>query len=168
MRLEQLMSRHPVTVHPDDKIVDASQAMRARGTSGALVVRGEDLVGIVTERDLVHKVIAAGLAPDGILVGEVMTPDPVTVGPQTTAWEAFGRMTVKGIRHLPVCEGRRPLGLVELRDLAGVSGDEGRVQTLLADLDEGARARVAEILLWAIERMGERREDVATLWGESD
>lgn len=166
MRLEQIMSRGLVAVDPEDKVVDAARAMRERRVSAALVVRGGALVGIVTERDLAHKLVAEGLSPEGLLVRELMTPDPVTATPETSAWEAMSRMTVKGIRHLPVCEGDRPVGIVSIRDLASATADVARVQELVADLDERSRARLAEILLWVVDRVGLRREEVSLLPGE--
>lgn len=166
MRLEQIMSRGLVAVDPEDKVVDAARAMRERRVSAALVVRGGALVGIVTERDLAHKLVAEGLSPEGLLVRELMTPDPVTATPETSAWGAMSRMTVKGIRHLPVCEGDRPVGIVSIRDLASATADVARVQELVADLDERSRARLAEILLWVVDRVGLRREEVSLLPGE--
>lgn len=163
MRLEQVMHSDPVIVHPADKIVDAAQAMRSGRTSAALVVEQERLAGIITERDLAQKIVAEGFSPDGVFVGDVMTRDPITATPETSAWDALGKMTVRGIRHLPVCADDRPVGIVSLRDLAAVGSDAGRIQTMLAGLDEPTRARLAEILLWAVDRVGLRREDFSTL-----
>lgn len=163
MRLDQVMTHDPVTVHPDEKVVEAARLMKTRHVSAALVVRGDSLTGIITERDLSQKLVAEGLSPDGVFVRDLMTPDPVTASPDTPAWDAVGRMTVRGIRHLPVCESGRPVGIVSLRDLASIGSDGGRLQTLLAGLDEPTRARIAEILLWAIDRFGLRREDFSAL-----
>lgn len=163
MRLDQLMSRDPVTVQPQEKVVEAARLMRTRHVSAALVVENDTLLGIITERDLSQKLVAEGLSPDGVFVSDLMTPNPVTASPETPVWDALSKMTVRGIRHLPVCEAGRPLGVVSLRDLAAVGADGGRIQTLLEGLDEPTRARVAEMLLWAIDRFGLRREDFSTL-----
>lgn len=165
MRLEQLMSRNPVIVDPDEKVVEAARTMRTRHTSSALVAQDGRLVGILTERDFAHKVVAEGVSPDGVLVGQLMTPDPITASPDRTVSEAMSLMTVKGIRHLPVCEEGRPVGVVSIRDLATATGS-GRVHDLLSGLDDPTRARLAEILLWCAERVGLRREEIPFLLGE--
>lgn len=167
MRLEQVMSSGPVVVDPADKLVEAARTMAARRVSSALVVRDGRLVGIVTERDLSHKVVAEALSPEGVAVAEVMTPDPVTAGPGTSAWEALGLMTVKGIRHLPVCVGGRPVGVVSMRDLMSATHAEiAELQARLAGLDAHSRARMAGLVLWATEEAGLRRDEYHGFPGE--
>lgn len=154
MRLDEVLDRNPVIVDPDEKIVEAARAMRVRRASSALVARDGRLIGILTERDLASKIVAQGISLDGAFVGDFMTPNPVTAPPGLGTWEALSLMTVKGIRHLPVCEGSTPLGVVSVDDLASGAG-AGR---LLDGFDEAQRARVAEILLWCAEQIGLRRE----------
>jgi signal-transduction protein with cAMP-binding, CBS, and nucleotidyltransferase domain len=76
-------------------------------------------------------------------------------------WEALSLMTVKGIRHLPVCDEGRPLGIVSIDDLAYTPG----AHRLLEGMDEATRARVADILLWCAEQVGLRREQFPVLAG---
>jgi CBS domain-containing protein len=164
MRLDEVMTTNPLTAHPDDKVVDVARAMRSRRASSALVERDDELVGIVTERDLAQKVVAEGLAPDTMLVSEIMTSQPVTASPERDCWEALSMMTVKGIRHLPVARNGKPIGLVSIHDLSALQGS-ARVHTLLEGLDESTRARLSEILLWCAERLGLRREEIPYLPG---
>lgn len=158
MRLDEVMNRNPVVIHPQDKVIEAARQMRDRRSSAALVVEDGVLVGIVTERDFAYKLVAEGRSPDAFLVSELMTATPVTTTPAATVWEAASRMTVKGIRHLPVCEGDRPVGLVSSDDLAVAGGPSDHARRLLSDLDERSRARVAEVLVWALERLGLRSD----------
>lgn len=92
----------------------------AKSRSGALVATdGGRLVGIVSERDLVHRVIGAGLDPRATLVRDVMTPDPVAVTAGTSFDEAFRRMIARGVRHLVVVDyEERPVALLSLSVLA--------------------------------------------------
>lgn len=167
MRLDDVMTRNPVMVHGDDKVVDVAQRMRDRRTSSALVEENGKLVGILTEKDLSQKIVAEGLSPDGITVTEVMTPDPITAPPERDCWAALSLMNVKGIRHLPVSTDGVAVGIVTLNDLSALAGS-ARVHTLLECLDEPTRARLAEILLWCADRVGLRREEIPVLPGLID
>lgn len=161
MRLDEMMSRNPVIVDPDERIVEAARAMRARHASSALVASDGRIVGILTERDLAHKLVAEGIQFDGATVRDFMTPDPLTAGPTLGTWEALSLMTVKGVRHLPVCDDGRPLGIVSIEDLAYTPG----AHRLLEGFDEATRARVADILLWCAEQVGLRRDQFPMLAG---
>ena len=167
MRLDDVMTRNPVVAHGDDKVIDVAQKMRGRRASSALVQEEGRLVGILTEKDLVQKIVAEGLTPDGITVAEVMTRDPITAPPERDCWVALSLMNVKGVRHLPVCTDGKPVGIVSMNDLVGLQGS-ARVYTLIEGLDEPTRARLAEILLWCAERVGLRREEIPVLPGLID
>jgi CBS domain-containing protein len=88
-------------------------------TGSLLVMEGEDLVGILTERDVL-KAVATGANTKETRVSEVMTKDLVTVGPQTSLREAAKIMADRWIRHLPVMDAGKLVGVISQRDLAGV------------------------------------------------
>ncbi|HEY0642776.1 MAG TPA: putative nucleotidyltransferase substrate binding domain-containing protein [Nocardioides sp.] len=116
-RVGDLVTREPVTTAPDASVRDAAAAMSAAGVSSILVVEHLELVGIVTDRDLRNRVLAAGLSPDRA-VRTVMTPDPVTLHVEALAFEALLEMVSRDIHHLPVVdETGRPVGLVTTTDL---------------------------------------------------
>jgi CBS domain-containing protein len=94
--------------------------MRRHNVGAVLIVEDEVLTGIFTVNDMTYRVIAEGLDPDKTLLGEVMTPDPDTVSPETTAIDALRLMQDGNYRHLPIVDGRRILGLVSRRDFHGV------------------------------------------------
>lgn len=107
----------PVDAAPDTPIAEVARIMAREGTSSLLVMEGERLVGIVTDRDLRRRVLAAGVDP-ARPVREVMTPDPVTVGDGALAFEVMLEMTGRNIHHLPVLDPHdRVLGLVTTTDL---------------------------------------------------
>ena len=101
---------------PDTTVGQAAKLMAKRKMSAVMVVDAEGrLVGIFTERDAVHRVIARQLDPDVTRLANVMTPDPKTVVPRETFGYALLQMHEHGFRHLPVVEDGRPVGMVSAR-----------------------------------------------------
>ncbi|MDH3473056.1 MAG: CBS domain-containing protein [Rhodospirillales bacterium] len=99
---------------------EAAKLMRARNVASVLVLEDGRLQGIFTERDMVRRVVAAGRDPDGTTLGEVMTRNPDTIAPSSTALDALRLMHDGGYRHLPVVEGGRVVAVVSRRDFAGL------------------------------------------------
>ena len=118
MRISDIMTEAAVTDRPDDDLAAAARKMWEQQTGSLLVLDGEELVGIVTERDVL-RAVALGTALE-TPVSQVMSRDLITVEPFTSLREAAKIMTEKWIRHLPVLEGGRLIGVVSQRDLAGV------------------------------------------------
>ncbi|MGH2677288.1 MAG: CBS domain-containing protein [Actinomycetota bacterium] len=118
MRISDVMTEAAVTDRPDDTLQQAAGKMREQQTGSLLVLDGQDLVGIVTERDVLKAVATA--TPLDTPVSEVMSKDLITVEPGTSLREAARIMTERWIRHLPVLESGRLVGIVSQRDLAGV------------------------------------------------
>ena len=119
MKISEIMTKAAVTDSADDTLAQACDKMRHAQTSSMLIMDGDRLVGIVTERDVV-KTIAQGLDPKETRVKDIMTTDLVTIGPMTTLKEAANIMATKWIRHLPIVEGSKVVGMISQRDLTGV------------------------------------------------
>jgi CBS domain-containing protein len=113
-------------VAPTVAVREAATRMARRNFGAALVVENGGLVGIFTERDVMTRVVAAGLDPDRTTVREVMTADPRTVTPDRRALDALKAMHDGGFRHMPVVEHGRPVGIVSLRDFLSGEFDEMR------------------------------------------
>ena len=96
---------------------DAARNMAERHIGAVLIGESGRLSGIFTERDLLIRVVARGLDPDGTRLKDVMTPDPDTVEPDDWATVALERMRASGYRHVPVVEDDVVVGIVSLRDL---------------------------------------------------
>lgn len=108
------------TVHgigPTDTVYDAIARMTEHRVGALVVMTGEHLVGIISERDYTRKIILLGRASKETRVEEIMTPDVVTVTPRTTLAECLHIVTRHNIRHLPVLDGNRVAGLVSIGDL---------------------------------------------------
>lgn len=108
----------PLIGRKSDTVRDATRQMAEHACSSILVCDGDKLLGIFTERDLLVRVVAAGLDPDKVTLGEVMTADPDTIDGDEPVIEAIRRMDEFNYRHLPVVHGGKVLGVVSLRDVS--------------------------------------------------
>jgi CBS domain-containing protein len=118
VRISEVMTEAAVTDRPDDSLAQAARKMWQQQTGSLLVLEGGELLGIITERDVL-KAVAAG-TPLDTPVSELMSKDLITVEPATSLREAAAVMSERWIRHLPVLEAGKLVGIVSQRDLAGV------------------------------------------------
>ena len=115
-----LKSKGDATVHtigPDDSVFDALERMADKGIGALLVVQGELIVGIVTERDYARKIALKGRTSALTLVRDVMTTSVMSVKPTQTSEECMALMTNNRLRHLPVVDQDRLIGLISIGDL---------------------------------------------------
>jgi CBS domain-containing protein len=105
------------TLEPGATIVEAARMMAYLRIGALMVVEGEKLVGIFSERDALTRVLAKELDPATTTLADVMTPDPITIAPDATVQQALDIMAAKGFRHLPVIEETRIVAIVSIRDL---------------------------------------------------
>ncbi len=111
-----LEPRELVAASPAATVREAAKRMKEGNVSAILVVEGGRLVGIFTERDAVHRVIAPGLDPSRTRLSEVMTPDPKCVSPDDLFGYALVLMYDNGFRHAPVVKDGRPIGVLSARN----------------------------------------------------
>jgi CBS domain-containing protein len=116
-QLLETKGRAVVSVSPGAKVIDALRVMAKREIGAVLVVEGDRLVGIMSERDYARKVILRGKSSQETYVREIMTERVVYVRPQQTVPECMALMTNKRVRHLPVLDGDRLVGVLSLGDL---------------------------------------------------
>jgi CBS domain-containing protein len=105
----RLGSKRPVTVAPGDSVAQAARAMSERRVGGAAVLVGDKIAGIITERDILSKVVAQDRDPAATKVSDVMTREIVSVGLKTSVDEAARLMREHHIRHLPVLDAKGQL-----------------------------------------------------------
>jgi CBS domain-containing protein len=116
---DMLAQKSPVVhaVSPETTVLDAIAQMDAKRVGALLVMQGEKLAGIVSERDYTRKVILLGRTSRDTLVAEIMTTAVIVVHPQTSLGECLQLVTDNGIRHLPVVEDARVVGVLSSGDL---------------------------------------------------
>lgn len=122
---DMLADRKTVKARPSARVSEAAKLMRNNEVSAVLVVESGRLTGIVTERDIVRRVVAEGLDIDQTRLDAIMTRHPVSIRPDTSVPEALREMKNLGLRHLPVVrDDAAPgedalIGVVMVRDLIG-------------------------------------------------
>ena len=120
--VRDVMSTTLLTVDATATLTEAAAQMDARGVGAALVMNGERLSGILTERDVLHAVAIGQV--EGTRVSAWMTHDPETVAPDERPGHAAAIMLHGGFRHLPVLEGSGVVGILSIRDLMRVVIDD--------------------------------------------
>ncbi|MDB5359210.1 MAG: putative signal-transduction protein with domain [Rhodospirillales bacterium] len=115
-----LQSKPDATVHsvtPETSMFQAITLMAEKNIGALLVAEGETIRGIVSERDYARKIILAGRSSRETPVRDVMTSPVMYVGPATSTQECMALMTGKRLRHLPVMENGKLLGMISIGDL---------------------------------------------------
>lgn len=111
-------------VKPDDKVYDALRLMADKNIGAVLVRSDQQIEGIFSERDYARKVILVGKTSKETLVSEIMTTRVISVEPDWTAEQCMALMTEKRIRHLPVTEQGRLIGVISIGDVVRAVVDE--------------------------------------------
>jgi CBS domain-containing protein len=105
------------TIPPDTMVYNALEIMVEKNVSALVIMEDGELAGIFTERDYARKVILKGKASKETLIGEIMTSDLITVSPDTSLETCMRLMTGKLIRHLPVVDNGRLVGIISIGDV---------------------------------------------------
>jgi len=117
--IRQILSGKPdiYSVAPEATVLEALRLMEQKNVGALLVMRGGSLAGIFSERDYARRMILHGRSSKETLVSEVMTSDVFVISPDTTSGECMVHMTDRHIRHLPVVEGSRVVGVISIGDV---------------------------------------------------
>jgi len=118
--LKQLLDakgRDVHTVAPGARVIDALKLMAERSVGALIVMEGGRIAGVISERDYARKVILHGKSSHELEVRDIMTSKVITVHPGQSVEECMALMTEKRIRHLPVTEGERLIGMISIGDL---------------------------------------------------
>ena len=158
----ELLNRDVITTTTQASIQDAARAMSRANESALLVKDGERLVGIVTDRDLRTRVLAAGLDPERP-VTEIMTRYPVTGGTDMLAFEILLEMVGRNIHHLPILEGGKPVGIVTTTDLMRI--EQANPVYFVGDI---SRQKDVEGIAKVTERLGSVVESLVSQDASAD
>ncbi len=141
MKIRDVMTPNPRTVSPNDTIQAAARVMQAEDTGAVPVVNDGHLLAVLTDRDIVVRVVAEG----GSLstpVSDIASKDVVTVTPEMSTSEASELMSEHQIRRLPVVENGRLVGIVSIGDLAVKDGKDSRWGDTLQSISEGVKEKI--------------------------
>lgn len=105
------------SIAPDASVYDAIHLMAEKGVGALIVMDGPKLVGVISERDYARKIILEGRSSENTKISEIMSSEVITVGPDNRIEECMAMMTERRIRHLPVLDGDKVLGIISLGDL---------------------------------------------------
>ena len=117
--IRQILSRKAevFSVGPDATVFDALRLMEEKNIGALLVMKDERLVGIFSERDYARRMVLHGRASKDTPVRDVMTADVFVIAPDVTSGECMVHMTDRHVRHLPVVEGGRVVGVISIGDV---------------------------------------------------
>jgi len=141
LSVQQLLDQKPKGVHsvqPDDPVITAVRKMAEHHIGALLVMTGDKLVGIVSERDYARKVVLLGRSSTDTRVADIMTAKVITVIPHQDVHDCMRLMTDKRIRHLPVMHGDRVIGILSIGDLVRAVIEEQ--ERTIADLESYIRS----------------------------
>ncbi|MEE8525434.1 MAG: CBS domain-containing protein [Thermoanaerobaculia bacterium] len=116
-RIDRLDVKAPLIVAPDATVAEAIALLRREKQGCVLVQDGDQLVGILTERDVLTRVVRPDLDAEKTPISSVMTAAPLTLELSDPAAFAIHRMVVEGLRHLPVVQGGTPVGFISVRNV---------------------------------------------------
>ena len=126
--IRQILACKPdiYAVDPDATVLDALRLLDEKNVGALLVMKGERLVGIVSERDYARRMVLHGRSSKETAVREVMTREVFTIAPGASAGECMAHMTDRHIRHLPVLEGGKVVGVISIGDIVRVVMEDMR------------------------------------------
>ena len=120
LTVRQLLDRKSsgvYSIRPDASVLEALETMAREDISSVLVLEGNDLKGIFTERDYARKVILRGRNSRDTVIRELMTTQLITIAPEHTIADCMNIMTDRHIRHLPVIDGGKVIGMISIGDV---------------------------------------------------
>jgi CBS domain-containing protein len=133
--IRDVMSSNPCAIDADKPVAHAAKMMKQEDVGLAPVVEGDRLVGTLTDRDIVLRVVAEGKDPQTVTAREVASTDLITIDPQQDLDEALRLMASKQVRRLPVVEEGRLVGVVAQADIAR-EADEQQTGRLVEDISQ--------------------------------
>lgn len=121
LKVKDLMTRNLVSVDGEDSVIEAAKLMGERGISSILVKRGENFSGMITDRDILSRIVCKGLDPRTVMVGDVMSSPLVTIDEEATIEEAAKRMRDNKMRRLVVEKNDQKVGMIAESDIVRVT-----------------------------------------------
>lgn len=134
MKIKDIMTDNLAVVSPDTTVIEVAQLMQKHDVGAVPVCEGANMVGLVTDRDIVVRNIAHGKDPQHTPVRDVMTTQVKSISPETSLSQAAGIMAAQQVRRLPVVNENRLVGMVSLGDLATKAKYDVELSTTLGEI----------------------------------
>lgn len=136
-RVRDIMTANPACVSEKDSVLEAARLMKREDTGVIPVVDGKKVVGMITDRDIVVRLVADGKNPGDCRVNEAMTKHVRTVRDDATVNDVLDLMKGANVRRIPVCDDRGQIvGIVSMADLATDATEKGNVGDVVQDISE--------------------------------
>jgi len=117
-KIKDIMTSSPITLTADRPVIDAATAMKENNIGDVIVMTEGKMCGVVTDRDIVVRVIAQGREPQTTKLGDVCSRDVASVGPDDDVDRVIDVVRKRSVRRVPVLDGGKPVGIVSIGDLA--------------------------------------------------
>lgn len=142
--VKEIMNRDVIGIDPDDTAEVAAQRMKHYDVGNLVVINNKKAIGIVTEEDLVRKLISKNLLPEKVKIGDIMTSPLITVSPNTSLTSAMRIMLKNNIRRLPIVEDRKLVGIITNKDILSVSPELNRILIDLIEINRDLEIKAPE------------------------
>lgn len=142
MEIKNIMTKNIATINPEDTVERAAQMMKEHNVGSIPVCRGEEVVGIITDRDVALRSAAEGQNVHQQKVKDIMTSNPVTGTTEMDIHEAARIMSERQIRRLPVVENNKVVGIVALGDLAVEPNFSNEAKSALSSISTPASPQI--------------------------
>ncbi|WP_055666851.1 CBS domain-containing protein [Desnuesiella massiliensis] len=136
MKVKDIMTQNVASLEPKDSVERAAQLMKEHDIGALPVCDNNNVIGIITDRDIVLRTISEGKSPKSVSVREVMTSNPVIGRPDMNVEDATRIMGERQIRRLPVVEENTMVGIVSLGDLAVEPRAKSEANETLKEISE--------------------------------
>jgi len=133
------MTKKPVSISPETSIEECALKMRDNHVGSLVITEDSKLLGILSDRDIVRRVIAKRLNPRELKVKEVMIKKVITIGPEKDIYDALKKMKNNDVRHLPVMNKKEMVGLLTLKDVLKIQPELFELMVEKFELREEAR-----------------------------
>ena len=130
MKVREIMSNRVLSLRHSDTVSDAAQLLSNHNVGSIPVITDNELVGIITDRDIVLRCVAGKSDPTQMRIGEIMSTKILTVSPDDSVRKAMDIMAANQVRRLPVTEGKRVVGMLSLADIARANAGEHLAETV--------------------------------------
>lgn len=139
MKVMEIMTTGISTADPDTTLEEIATLMRNEDVGSVPIIENDELIGIITDRDIVVRCIAEGRHPSEVCAEDILTDDPETVGPDLDVDEAAELMSRRQVRRLPVVDKGRLMGMISLGDIAVKQHDDNTSGEALERVSQGVK-----------------------------